>query len=76
MLIFINLWIGHTLCAIGLLITMLIATFIVHSTYPFAKQELPLRYDAITYLVIVIANARKFSVANWLHSIVNRQAIN
>jgi len=63
---------GTRFAAIGLLITMLTAALIVHSNDPFARQELPLLYATI-YLVIIIAGAGKFSVDNWLHSIVNRK---
>ena len=49
------------LSAISLLITMLVATFIVHANDAFGKQELPLIYAAI-YLAIAIAGAGKYSV--------------
>lgn len=49
------------LSAIPLLITMLVAAFIVHANDGFGKQELPLLY-AINYLVIAISGAGKYSV--------------
>lgn len=49
--------------AIPLLITMLVAIFVVHAADPFARQELPLLYASI-YLVILIAGAGKFSIDN------------
>lgn len=49
--------------ALSLLITMLVAVFIIHSADPFAKQELPLIYGSI-YLVLLIAGAGKFSIDN------------
>ena len=49
--------------ALPLLITMLVAVFIIHSADPFANQELPLLYASI-YLVILIAGAGKFSIDN------------
>ena len=49
--------------AIPLLITMLVAVFVVHIADPFANQELPLLYASI-YLVILIAGAGKFSIDN------------
>jgi putative oxidoreductase len=54
------------LSAIPLLITMLVATFIVHANDGFGKQELPLLY-AITYLVIAITGAGKYSVDNLIY---------
>lgn len=49
--------------AIPLLITMLVAVFVVHIADPFANQELPLLYATI-YVVILIAGAGKFSIDN------------
>lgn len=49
--------------ALPLLITMLVAVFIIHIAEPFTKQELPLLYASI-YLVILIAGAGKFSIDN------------
>jgi putative oxidoreductase len=60
------LGLGTRLAAIPLLITMLVAAFIVHGSDGFGKQELPLMYTAI-YLVIAIAGAGKYSIDNWLH---------
>lgn len=51
--------------AISLLITMLIAVFVVHIADPFVNQELPLLYASI-YLVILIAGAGKFSIDNMI----------
>jgi len=49
------------LSAIPLVITMLVAAFVVHANDGFGKQELPLLY-AINYLVIAISGAGKYSV--------------
>lgn len=49
------------LSAIPLIITMLVAAFVVHANDGFGKQELPLLY-AINYLVIAISGAGKYSV--------------
>lgn len=49
------------LSAIPLIITMLVAAFIVHANDGFGKQELPLLY-AVNYLVIAISGAGKYSV--------------
>lgn len=53
--------------AIQLLITMLVAAFIVHANDGFGKMELALLYGAM-YLIITIAGAGKYSVDNWLYS--------
>jgi len=46
---------------IPLIITMLVAAFIVHSGDPFAKQELPILYATI-YIVNAVAGAGKYSL--------------
>lgn len=53
--------------AVSLLITMLVAAFIVHANDGFGKQELPLLYASI-FLVIGMAGAGKLSVDNWIYS--------
>lgn len=52
---------GTRLAAIPLLITMLVAAFIVHGADGFGKQELALTYAAI-YLAIALAGAGKISL--------------
>lgn len=52
---------GTRLAAIPLLITMLVAAFIVHGADGFGKQELALMYAAI-YLAIALAGAGKISL--------------
>lgn len=54
------------LSAVPLLITMLVAAFVVHATNGFGKQELPLLY-ATTYILFVIAGAGKLSVDKWIY---------
>ena len=54
------------LAAIPLIITMLVAAFIVHGNDGFGKQELPLLYATI-YSVIAIAGAGKFSIDNLIY---------
>lgn len=61
------LGLGTRFAAFSLLITMLIAAFIVHVEDPFARQELPLLYASI-YFVITIAGAGKISFDNWLYA--------
>lgn len=58
--------IGTRLATIPLLITMLVAAFIIHANDGFGKQELPLLYSSI-YLVIAIAGAGKFSMDHWIY---------
>lgn len=52
---------GTRLATIPLVITMIIAAFIVHSADPFVKQELPLLYLAI-YLSLMVTGAGRYSV--------------
>lgn len=47
--------------AIPLLITMLVAAFVVHANDGFGKQELPLLY-AVIYFVIAITGAGKYAI--------------
>lgn len=54
------------LAAIPLLITMLVAAFVIHATDGFGKQELPLLYGMI-YFAIAIAGAGKFSLDHWIY---------
>ena len=51
--------------AIPLLITMLVATFIIHANDGFGRQELPLIYSFV-YLIMAIAGAGKISIDNWI----------
>jgi len=55
------------LAAIPLIITMLVAAFIIHADDGFGRQELPLLYTAI-YIVFVINGAGKFSIDNWVYN--------
>ena len=59
------------LAAIPLLITMLVAAFIVHGADGFGKQELPLLYSII-YLTITIAGAGTISFDNWIFQKTNK----
>lgn len=58
--------------AVSLLITMLVAAIIVHATDGFGKQELPLLY-AVIYFVIAIAGAGKISMDNWIFNNINNK---
>lgn len=60
---FILLGILPRLAAIPLIITMLVAVFIVHADDGFKKQELALFY-LISYLVILLLGAGKYSLQN------------
>ncbi|MBX2929129.1 MAG: DoxX family protein [Saprospiraceae bacterium] len=64
--IFLIFGIATRFAAIPLLITMLVAALIVHSSDGFGKQELPLFY-AVIYFSIAITGAGKYSVDNWLY---------
>lgn len=65
------LGLGTRFAAFALLMTMLIAAVIVHADDPFARQELPLLYASI-YFVIAIAGAGKISFDNWVYAKINR----
>jgi putative oxidoreductase len=64
--IFLIIGFATRLSAIPLLITMLVAAFIVHAGDGFGKQELPLIY-ATTCLILGIAGAGKYSVDYWIY---------
>ena len=57
--------------AIPLIITMLVAAFIVHGNDGIGKQELPILY-AVMYLVIAIMGAGKISLDKWIYSKINQ----
>ncbi len=59
------LGLGTRFAAIPLLITMLVAAFVIHANDGFGKQELPLLYSTI-YLVISLAGAGKISLDKWI----------
>jgi putative oxidoreductase len=54
------------LAAVPLLITMIVAVFIIHSDDPFGDKELPWMY-MIGYLCLVIAGAGKYSIDQVIH---------
>lgn len=58
--------IATRLAAIPLLITMMVAFFIVHANDELGHKELPLIYLMI-YLCLAITGAGKISVDNWLY---------
>ncbi len=70
--IFLILGLATRLAAIPLLITMLVAAFVVHIDHGFVKQELALFY-AVVYLVIAISGAGSFSFDRSFHRIMNRR---
>ncbi|WP_423819220.1 DoxX family protein [Salinimicrobium sp. TIG7-5_MAKvit] len=57
---------------IPLIITMLIAVFVIHANDPFTNQELGLHY-LLTYLALLILGAGKFSVDAFLIRNVEKQ---
>lgn len=63
--LFLILGIGTRLSTIPLLVTMLVAAFVVHANDGFGRQELPLLYASI-YGMIALAGAGKFSVDYWI----------
>jgi putative oxidoreductase len=54
------------LSGVPLIITMLVAAFIVQAGAGFGKQELPLLYATI-YLILVVAGAGKISLDKWVY---------
>ena len=68
--IFLILGIATRFAAIPLLITMLVAVFIIHSNDGFGKQELPLLYITI-YLTIAITGAGSFSIDTRIYNKLN-----
>lgn len=65
-LIFIGL--GTRLATIPLIITMLVAVFMIHANDPFANQELGLLY-LLMYIPLLILGSGKFSIDKLLHSV-------
>ncbi len=55
------------LSTIPLLVTMLVAAFVVHTSDGFGKQELPLLYASI-YGMVALAGAGNVSVDYWISS--------
>lgn len=68
--IFLIFGIATRLSAIPLIITMLVAAFIVHAEDGFGKQELPLLY-AVVYIVLAIAGSGKISVDKLIYNNLN-----
>lgn len=64
--LFLIFGVGVRLAALPLLITMVVAAFIVHGQDGFGKQELPLLYAAIL-MVIAFAGAGKYSIDQWIY---------
>lgn len=69
--IFLILGLASRLAAIPLIITMLVAAFVIHANDGFGRQELPLLYSSI-YFFIAIAGAGKISIDNWIYARINR----
>lgn len=63
--LFLILGIGTRLSTIPLLVTMLVASFVVHAHDGFGRQEFPLLYASI-YAMIAMAGAGTFSVDAWI----------
>ena len=59
--------------AAALLITMLVAAFVVHIDDDFSKQELSLIYAAI-YMVLLLAGSGKFSVDQLIYKNMTRNS--
>lgn len=70
--VFLILGLGTRFAATPLLITMLVAAFIVHANDGFGKMELALLYGVI-YLVVTIAGAGKISIDHWIYNKLKSQ---
>ena len=55
------LGLGTRLAAIPLIVTMLVAAFVVHADDPFGRQELPILY-AIGFATLALTGAGRFSL--------------
>lgn len=69
--LFLILGIATRLSSIPLIITMLVAAFIVHSSDGFGKQELPLLY-AVVYIALVVTGSGKISVDRLIFNKLDR----
>jgi putative oxidoreductase len=65
--IFIMLGFTTRLAVIPLIITMLVAAFIVHDGDGFNKKELSLHY-LLVYAFLLVTGSGKFSIDHWLHN--------
>jgi len=63
--ILIGLGLATRLASIPLIITMLVASFMIHGADPFAKKEFALLYLLI-YLAVFVVGSRKFSIDYFL----------
>ena len=64
--VFIFIGLGTRLAVIPLIITMLVAIFIIHSGDGFSKQELAWHY-LLVYSLLFVAGSGKYSVDHWLN---------
>ncbi len=63
--IFLIFGIATRFATIPLVITMLVAAFIIHTNDGFRKQELPLLYTMV-YIVLAISGSGKIAVDKWI----------
>ncbi len=59
--VLILLGLGTRIAVIPLIVTMLVAVFIVHSGDPFAKQEMGLHY-LLVYIMLLLTGSGKYSL--------------
>jgi putative oxidoreductase len=52
---------GTRLAVIPLIITMIVAVFVVHADHGFAKQEMGLQY-LMTYILLLVTGSGKYSI--------------
>ncbi|HEY1025116.1 MAG TPA: DoxX family protein [Sphingobacteriaceae bacterium] len=59
--VFLLAGLGTRIAAVPLIITMLVAVFMIHSADPFGKKELGIHYLA-TYVILLVAGSGRYSV--------------
>ena len=70
---FILFGLGTRLAAIPLIITMLVAVFIVHGNDPFARQEPGVQY-LLFYVILLFAGSGKYSADYYIYGKAGRAA--
>lgn len=70
--IFLILGVATRLSVVPLIITMLVAAFVMHAGDGFGKQELPLLYSMV-YVVLAISGSGKISIDNWIYNKLNHR---
>lgn len=70
--VFLIFGIATRISAVPLIITMLVAAFVIHANDGFGKKELPLLYT-VFYFILVILGSGKISFDNWIFNKLYRR---